>query len=200
MLQRSSLPSTSTAEIADTLQRSFGERAWDRPGWQALPKLMPLPGTWQQYLLACVALAVVLGGLLLHVLLSVQIARADFQLRQLRDAYGRVERQNSELVYQIAQRSSLAQMAQLAAAQGYAPATGRTYTVRSSDALAGAASSAGSPATSTSLPQTAPTAADAAAASSPAWLGQIGQWWKDTSQAAGAATAQLWRDITGRME
>ena len=199
MLQRSSLPSTSTAEIADTLQRSFGERAWERPGWRAWPKLLPLPGTWQQYLLACAALTVVLGGLLLHVLLSVQIARADFQLRQLRDAYARVERQNSELVYQIAQRSSLAQMAQLAAAQGYAPATGRTYAVRSSDILADAVSSAGSSA-SASLPQTPPTAADAAGAAPPAWLGQVGQWWADTSAGAGAATAQLWRDITGRME
>lgn len=199
MLQRSSLPSTSTAEIADTLQRSLRERAWDSGRWQALQDWLPLPTTWQQYLLACLALGVVCGGLLLHVLLSVQIARADFQLRQMRAEYARIERQNSELVYQIAQQSSLAQMAALAAQQGFAPASGRTYALRSTAVAADPVRSDISPQAPPPAPHAAPGQPGADLAP-PTWLEQTGRWWHDSQQAAAAAASQLWRDITGRME
>ena len=53
----------------------------------------------------------------------------------MRGEYARVERQNSELVYAIAQQSSLAQMAELATQSGYVPATGRTYIVRDQQPL-----------------------------------------------------------------
>jgi hypothetical protein len=202
MLQRSSLPSTSTAEIADTLGRSLAERAWAGGRWQAIQDWLPLPATWQQYLLACLALAVVMGGMLLHVLLSVQIARADFQLRELNAAYARIERQNGELVYQIAQRSSLAHMAQLAAEQGYVPATGRTYTVRRDAAAIDPVRGDLSPQAVTAAAQPAQNAAGAGSpnATPPSWQEQIGRWWQDAGSAAGATASQLWRDITGRME
>jgi hypothetical protein len=202
MLQRSSLPSTSTAEIADTLGRSLAERAWAGGRWQAIQDWLPLPTTWRQYLLACLALAVVMGGMLLHILLSVQIAHADLQLRQMRETYARVERQNSELVYQIAQRSSLAHMAQLAAQQGYVPATGRTYAVRPDAVAIDPVRGDLSPqaVTPAAQRQPAPGAGSAAGAAAPTWQEQIGRWWQDAGRAAGAATTQLWRDITGRME
>lgn len=198
MLQRSSLPSTSTAELADTLQHSLAQHSlaqhvWEGNRRQVWQGLLPLPATWQQYLLACLALAVVLGGLLLHVLLAVQIADADFQLRQMRQEYARVERQNSELIYQIVQRSSLARMAQLAAEQGYVPATGRTYAVPgAADELlyngAGATASSRQPAPAEP------------AAEPPTWVEGASQWWLDAQEATGAAAGQLWRDITGRVE
>ena len=191
MLQRSSLPSTSTAELADTIQHSLAQHVWEGKRRQAWQNLLPLPATWRQYLLACLALTVVLGGLLLHVLLAVQIADADFQLRQMRQEYARVERQNSEWVYQIAQRSSLARMAQLAAEQGYVPATGRTYVAPgAADALldngTGVAASNRQPAPAEPAP--------------PTWVEGASQWWSNAQVATGAAAGQLWRDITGRVE
>lgn len=203
MLQRSSLPSTSTAELADTLGRSFGGPLADGVRWRAWQNLLPLPATWQQYVLACLALAVVLGGMLMHVLLSVQIARADFQLRQMQSEYARIERQNSELVYQITQRSSLAHMAQLAAEQGYVPATGRTYVVRSSNSFDDPVRSSLSPQAVAPAPAAIrPTATPATSAggASGTWLEQTAQWWQEVQQASSTATSQLWRDVTGRME
>ena len=193
MLQRSSLPTTSPAEIADSLQRTLDGPFIERR-WQALQDALPMPVTWQQYLLACLALTIVVGGMWLQVLLSVQIARSEFTLRQMRGEYARVERQNSELVYAISQQSSLAHMAELATQAGYVPATGRTYIVRGQH--------------SADLPAAAPLGA-AALNPVPApnrlapaldWLDQTRQWWQTLQQAASTANGQFWRDITGRME
>jgi hypothetical protein len=206
MLQRSSLPPTSSAEIADTLQRSWEATLHDRPliqrRWQALQALLPLPVTWQQYLLSCLVLAIVLGGLALQVLLSVQIARAEFQLRALRQEYAAVERQNSELVYAIAQQSSLEQMAQLARREGYVPATGRTYVLRDPTVrpFEETAAPAGAPLSALANTTRSPVMPRSGQPTEASWLVQTRQWWEGTTDAVTLATNQLWRDVTGRME
>jgi hypothetical protein len=201
MLQRSSLPTTSPAEIADSLQRSldrpFDGASFSGRRWQALQGVLPLPVTWQQYVLACLALAIVIAGLCLQVLLSVQIARSGYTLRQLRSDYARVERQNSELIYAIAQQSSLDQMASLALQNGYVPSTGRTYVVRRP--VANAAAPAG--ATLAALPPVASSSPSAGRpAPAPSWLDQTYQWWQELQHSVTTVTGQLWRDVTGRME
>ena len=79
MLQRSSLPTTSPAEIADSLQRTLDgpQSLFSGRRWQAIQDVLPMPATWQQYILACLVLAIVVGGMWLQVLLSVQIARSE---------------------------------------------------------------------------------------------------------------------------
>jgi hypothetical protein len=206
MLQRSSLPTTSPAEIADTLQRTldrtldgapFDGATWGGRRWQALQDLLPLPVTWQQYALSCLALAIVVGGLCLQVLLSVQIARAEYTLRQLRSDYARVERQNSELVYAIAQQSSLSHMASLAAQNGYVPATGRTYVVRRLQDTEAARQGALPPALRDGNP---PASVAAPSQGSLTWVERASQQWQELQQSVTTATGQLWRDVTGRME
>lgn len=232
MLQRSSLPTTSPAEIADSLGRSL-ERSWERPfsgraldgvldgglldggilddrRWQALQDALPLPTTWQHYLLACLAIGIVAGGMCLQVLLSIQIADRELALRRLQSDYARVERQNSELIYAIAQQSSLDQMARLAAQSGYVPATSRTYVLHHAGAtsLAGALmdAPAGAPAEAQTnrLPQPAVARPGAAAPApetpNPTWLDQARQSWQELQRFVTTASGQLWRDFTGRME
>jgi hypothetical protein len=140
----------------------------------------------------------------LQVLLSVEIADRELILRQLRSDYARVERQNSELVYAIAQQSSLGQMAKLAAQSGYVPATDRTYIVRRPT------DSAGAPSMTSLTGSLAPTSATATArgelststrlAPAPGWLDSARQWWQDLQGSVTTATGQFWRDFTGRME
>ena len=81
-------------------------------------------------MLALVITLIIAGGLALHVLLSVQIAEGEYQVHLLREKVQRIERDNSEIVYQIAMRSSLIQIEQAAAKQGFGPATGRVYVHR----------------------------------------------------------------------
>ena len=193
MLQRSSLPTTSPAEIADSLQRTL-DGPFSGRRWQALQDVLPMPVTWQQYMLACLALTIVIGSMWLQVLLSVQIARAEFTLRQMRSEYARVERQNGELVYAISQQSSLAHMAELATQSGYVPATGRTYIVRGQHSADLPAAAALEPAALNSVPT--PNGLGPALD----WLDQTRLWWQTLQQSASTATGQFWRDITGRME
>ncbi len=197
MLQRSSLPTTSPAEIADSLQRTLDGPFTGRR-WQALQDVLPMPVTWQQYMLACLALTIVIGGMWLQVLLSVQIARAEFTLRQMRSEYARVERQNSELVYAISQQSSLAHMAELATQSGYVPATGRTYIVRGQHCCA--TCRAARPGTAEPAALNPVPAPDRRLVPTPDWLDQTRLWWQNLQQSVSTATGQLWRDITGRME
>lgn len=204
MLQRSSLPTTSPAEIADSLQRTFdGPFSGPFSGrrWQAIQDVLPMPATWQQYILACLALTIVVGGMWLQVLLSVQIARSELTLRQMRGEYARVERQNSDLIFAISQQSSLAHMAELATQSGYVPATGRTYIVRDQQAAdASSAALALAPAQAEPVAPNPVPASDRRLEPMPGWLDQTRLWWQNLQQSVSTATGQLWRDITGRME
>ena len=204
MLQRSSLPTTSPAEIADSLQRTFdGPFSGPFSGrrWQAIQDVLPMPATWQQYILACLALTIVVGGMWLQVLLSVQIARSELTLRQMRGEYACVERQNSDLIFAISQQSSLAHMAELATQSGYVPATGRTYIVRDQQAAdASSAALALAPAQAEPVAPNPVPASDRRLEPMPGWLDQTRLWWQNLQQSVSTATGQLWRDITGRME
>ena len=198
MLQRS-LPSATSTELAESLQRTFG-RGWLRP----LQKTLQLPTSWQEFMLLLAIVLVVGAGLALHILLSVQIAEAEFEVRSLRAEYERIERQNSDLIYQIATRSSLATIQDQAAQEGFVPATGRTYVFRNQ--LAGmSVPGLASESQTASLPaQNSPTESGvqpgrANAPSQPVDWQQSQQWWQATQESAQTAVDQFLRDVMGRV-
>lgn len=189
MLQRTSLPtaatSVTTSDIAESLQRS-----WERGALHSLQQTLRLPGTWQQYLVLCAILAVVVAGMTFQVLLAVQIAKAESQVAQLRSAYERIERRNAELVYQLAINSSLEAMQQKAVEQGFGPATGRTYIFRDQLAVRAAAGPTLRPTPTEQLRTIA----------SPGWLEQSQQWMHGARQSAQAGLSQFVRDVMGRVQ
>jgi hypothetical protein len=202
MLQRS-LPSTPSAELADSLQRTL-DRRWAR----SLQDSLPLPQTWQQYLLSLAITLVIAGGLALHVLLSVQIAEGEYQVRMLRAEVQRIERDNSDLVYQIAMRSSLTQIEIEAAKQGFGPATERVFVHRPQTTASNVPGLLPQPVGANSSTELNPSSREltsdwgpAEATGPPAsqdWLGQGVQWWQSTQQSAQVAVDQLMRDATGQ--
>ena len=194
MLQRSSLPTTSPAELADSLQRSL-DRPFDGRRWQALQDVLPMPATWQQYLLACLALAIVLGGMWLQVLLSVQIARAEFTLRQMRSEYAprRTPKQRAGLRHfatVVARPNGRAGDAKRLCAR-HGPHLSCAAASHSVASLAAAAVEAAAHNPVPTIDRLEPTAN---------WLDQTRQWWQNLQQSMSTATGQLWRDVTGRME
>ena len=94
-------------------------------------------------------LLVIGAGIVVQVLLTVQIAEAESTVRTLRSEYQWIQFENSELIHQIATRSSLLQVQQRAADLGYIPATSRTFVYRSEVPAIGPA------ATITTLPDAA---------------------------------------------
>jgi len=195
MLQRS-LPTTSTVEIANSLQRTL-DRRWLR----SLQDLLPLPETWQQYLVLLAIVLIVAGGFCLQILLAVQTAQAEYQVRQLHTEYANIQRANSDLIFQIASQSGLLKIEQLARAQGYMAATGRTYVRRdqltavatSADALLANRQTAGVAAADT-VPK-----ADATAGSPADWLTQSRQWVQRTQESAQTTVTQFMGDLFGRV-
>ena len=199
MLQRTSLPATTTSELAETLQRTL-----ERRQVQTLQNILRLPATWRQYLVLLAGLLIVAGGMMLQVTLAVQIAEAELQVAELRDTYERIERQNSKLVYEIATRSSLEVMQQLATGQGYVPATGRTYVFRDqlpSLAVAITASKNGrAPVTDAGQANTRVRTGQVVAGHPPGWLEQGQQWAGDAQASAQATLGQFVRDVMGRVQ
>lgn len=213
MLQRSSLPSTSPADIADSLQRTL-DRSWLR----SLRDTLRLPGTWQQYMLL-LAIALVLGaGMAMQVLLAVQTEQAQFQLSDLRAEYARVGRENADLIYQIADRTSLRRIQEQALKNSFVPATGRLYIFRNQLAgtLTGSASGAATGALSNDLAAAPPAAGavDQAAGVQPSpalgplesigrQIDQAGSGWFSWTQTAESAVRQaidqFGRDVMGRV-
>ena len=187
MLQRTSLPTTANTAIAQTLQRTW-ERSWLR----SLQETVQLPETWQQYMFMLIAATLVAVALAWQVFLGVQIAEARHQLRLLRVDYEVIERQNSELVYQIATHSNLRRVQQLAKEQGFGPATSRVYVARPAPGTAPGANAA----LTLRANSGASTPATGTAGS---WFDQAQQWLGKGQAAAQATMSQLVRDVTGRM-
>ena len=177
---------------------------------RSLQESLPLPVTWQQYMLLLAIVSIIVGGMALHVLLSLQIAEARLQVRLLRVEYERIERDNSEVVYQIAMRSSLSQIEALATAQGFGPATGRILVPRTElgdEAVAGDAvtdvvvpADAGSRQPARAQESTLRPAAGTGPPVSQDWIAQGGAWWQTTQQSFGTAVDQFVRDVTGRVK
>lgn len=130
MLERSSLPTYVPTELTDSLQQTFNRRRFE-----VLQEMLWLPETYQQYLLLLAGTLAVGLGMLVHIWLTVQIAEARALVSQLAAESQRIERENSELIYAIANSSTLTRVEAAARQQGFRPATERVYVRR--DAVRG---------------------------------------------------------------
>ena len=125
MLERSSLPTYVPTELTDSLQQTFNRRRFE-----VLQEMLWLPETYQQYLLLLAGTLAVGLGMLVHIWLTVQIAEARALVSQLAAESQRIERENSELIYAIANSSTLTRVEAAARQQGFRPATERVYVRR----------------------------------------------------------------------
>ncbi len=125
MLERSSLPTYVSTEVTDSLQQTFNRRRF-----KVLQEMLWLPENYQEYLLLLIGTLVVGLGMIMHVWLNVQVAEERVLLRQLVAERQQAERENSEVVYAIANSLTLAKVEEAALQQGFRPATERAYVRR----------------------------------------------------------------------
>ncbi len=193
MLQRSSLPSAVSTEITDSLQRTFNRHWLD-----VLQEVLWLPENYRQYLIVLAVSLVIGAGMMTQVWLSVQIAEQRYLLRTLDAQRQQIERENSEIIYAIANMTSLRQIEQSALVQGYKPTTARKFVRR--DELVRSSVPGLSTATApvpevTHRPAIAEQAASPPAVQTSSWidavgrgLGAAGEW---LSEQAGATTSAV---------
>jgi cell division protein FtsL len=131
MVRNQTLTSAVSAELTGSLQQTLTEGRLRR-----LEQQIGLPTTFAGFLVLALAVALVCGGMALLVVTSVQTYQARQQLASLERTYQAIERQNAELVWQIAQHTNLEQVRQRALALGYQPPAERHFAPWPSTALA----------------------------------------------------------------
>lgn len=125
MFQNSTLPSVSadiTRNIAGSLPRMGGWR-----GLAGLEHSIPLPRTFQEYLVWLLAMAAVIGLALLQVWVTLQISQAQREVYLLQRQYDQIEQENAELLWEISHYTTLERVEREAAAAGFVPALKRRY-------------------------------------------------------------------------
>lgn len=203
MLQRDSLPTVVPTDISDSLQRTFDRRLSD-----VLQEILWLPENYRQYLIVLVVSLAIGAGMTTHVWLSVQIAEQRYLLRELTEKRQQIERENSDIVYAIANATSLRQIEQSALAQGYRPTINRKYIRRDELAISSIVSMEG--VSVQSAPETPGRSAVAERVLAPSTqssalidavgrgLGAAGEWVEQQAQAASGVVGGLMAGLTER--
>ena len=125
MLQRTTLPPLSRpADLRDP---------WNTPlpeNWlESLSRAFRLPHTLKGFLAFSLILVCIASGVTLQLLLSIQTTELQNELIRLERQLSRIERDNSEIVWRIAQNTSLADVAIRAKRLGYIPVDDAVYFV-----------------------------------------------------------------------
>lgn len=88
-----------------------------------------LPRTPREYLLWTLVMGVVAGLAALQVAVTLQVHQARQELFALQQEFGRIERDNAQLLWQIGQYTTLERVAQEAARMDFRPTLKRTYLI-----------------------------------------------------------------------
>jgi cytoskeletal protein RodZ len=129
MVHNQPIASAVSTELSASLQQTLTGRRL-----RNLEQIVSLPGSFSSFLLLILAVALVSGGMALLIVQSVQIFQLRQQINKVEIAYQAVERQNAELVWAIAQHTSLNRVRQRALALGYEPPSERHYVVQATPA------------------------------------------------------------------
>ncbi len=125
MLQPSAIPSSIPSDLAESLQQTLTKnKTWVLRTLGTTISLPTSPRTFVLFLLSLVAVCV---GMVMHITLSMQIWQTSSQIEILQAEYRAIEQQNTALVWDIAQKSTLESIRQRAAAMGYAIPLTRHY-------------------------------------------------------------------------
>ncbi len=168
-------------------------------GWliATLDRTLPLPNTPRAFFNYFIVLLLIAAGMSLHVVLAVQTLQARLEVQRLHEEYENLRNQNSELIWEIARKTNLDNIQQLAYAAGYRPIQKRQYVPMPASAGFGAQPAG----TAQREPQgAAPNVAlrRAGAAVTPMPEGrELSQWWQPWQERIETTAAQLLERILG---
>ena len=163
-----------------------------------LDRSIPLPGSPRSFLFYLSVLSLIATGMLLHVLLAAQILQARVEVQQLKEVHGSIQNQNAELVWEIARKTNLEHIQQVAYASGYRPTNRRQYVVMPAAVNQSPAQAAAAPfAEMPKAPQRID-ARPASAAATPMPEGrELAQWWQPWQERIEDAVTLLLERVFG---
>lgn len=125
MLQPSAIPTSVSSELTESLQQTLSPERLRT--LKALGISIPLPSSLRHFLFFVLAVSLVCTAMTMQILLSIQIWQTTAKVERLKAEYRTIEQQNTALVWEIAQKSTLENVQQRAAALGYSVALNRHY-------------------------------------------------------------------------
>jgi len=125
MLQPSAIPTSVSSELTESLQQTLSPERLRT--LKALGISIPLPSSLRHFLFFVLAVGLVCTAMTMQILLSIQIWQTTAKVERLKAEYRTIEQQNTALVWEIAQKSTLENVQQRAAALGYSVALNRHY-------------------------------------------------------------------------
>lgn len=117
-----------------TGRRAAGATATTAPSsygtWQLMAHTLRLPDTLHAFLLFLMAVTVICGGLILHLLLAISILESQIELHRLDAEYRAIRRESTTLIWAISQETTLDRMQARALEAGYEPTFERRYVIQ----------------------------------------------------------------------
>jgi hypothetical protein len=129
MVHNQPITSAVSTELSASLQQTLTGRRL-----RNLEQYASLPDSFSSFLLLFLTIALVSGGMALLIIQSVQIFQLRQQINTVNEVYQTIERQNAELIWAIAQHSSLHHVREQALALGYQAPTQRHFVVQATPA------------------------------------------------------------------
>ncbi len=125
MLQPSAIPTSVSSELTESLQQTLSPERLRT--LKALGISIPLPSNLRHFIFFVLAVGLVCTAMTMQILLSIQIWQTTAKVERLKAEYRKIEQQNTALVWEIAQKSTLENVQQRANALGYSIALNRHY-------------------------------------------------------------------------
>lgn len=130
MLQNRAISSAVTSpvstELADSLERTLADERL-----QVIKRTFSLPDSLQSFLVFLLMLTIVCSALMAHVMLSTTLHKNELRLLELKAINREIEQENTILIQQISETSSLTKGMERVRQQGYETAYERRYVLQS---------------------------------------------------------------------
>lgn len=98
-------------------------------GWRPIADMLRLPTTARGFFAFLLSLLALAGVMAIHVMLSAEMMRLELRLDELRETEMRIQRQNANLLWQIARNADAEMLYEKALAAGYTPIKQRVYVI-----------------------------------------------------------------------
>ena len=130
MLRNQTFTSSVTSAMSAEITESFQQKLAGAPRLRTMEQLIGLPTSARGFVLVTLTTALVCAGMALLVFTSIQTFQTRQLIAQRQQQQQRIERQNANLIWQIAQYTALDKVRQRALDLGYEAPTARNFVVR----------------------------------------------------------------------